>query len=137
MSGKRYQAVKLVSFIELSEDIDELLELFSQSESLTVQAEAELKLRRTERELIKLKLKKCRQDKTDLRVSDHAIVRYLERVVGMDIEACKKEMVAKLPKDFSIGDPVEFVKISGKELQYVIRDNLIISVTPIGEKEYS
>lgn len=130
MSRRRFKAVKFVSFLELTDDIDELLELFSQSESLNVQAEAEMKLRRAERELLKAKLKKLRKTPSDFRVSDHAVVRYLERVVGIDIEACKKEMLAKLPKDLTYADPVQFVNISNDGLQYVIRDNLIISVTP-------
>lgn len=127
---KRFKPVKFVSFLKLTDDVDELLELFSQSESLNVQAENELKLRRSERDLIRAKLKKLRNTPSDFRVSDHAIVRYLERVVGIDVEACKQEMLSKLPKELKFANPVQFVKISDDGLQYVIRDNLIISVTP-------
>lgn len=130
MSRKRYKAVKFVSFVELTNDVDELLELFSQAESLNVQAEHELKLRRLERELIKRKLKMVRGNQKITHVSDHAIVRYLDRVIGIDIEACKRDMLAKLPKDFTPDEKVEFVKIPVDGLQYVMRDNLIISVTP-------
>lgn len=130
MSHKLYKQVKFVSFIELSDDVDELLELLGQSDSLNIQAENELALRKTERSLIKRRLKKVRQEANELHITDHAIVRYLERVVGIDIEACKKEMLSKLPEDLEVSDEVAFVKISTNELQYVIRDNLIISVTP-------
>ena len=57
---KRFKPVKFVSFLELSNDPNELLELLSQCESLNVQAENELKLRRSERDLIKSKLRKVR-----------------------------------------------------------------------------
>lgn len=116
-------------FVELSNDVDELLELLSQTESLNVLAENELKLRRAERAVIKHKLKKVRDDGASLLVSDHAVVRYLERVVGVDVEACKKEIISKLPKDYKPDKAVELVDINDK-LRYVIRDKLIISVTP-------
>lgn len=130
MSRRRYKAVPLTSFIELSDDMDELLELHSQSLSLNVQAETELKLRRSEMDLIKAKLKKVRQSNSELLVTDHAVVRYLERVTGLDIEACKKEMLSKLPKDYQPSPEVELVDVEAKNLCYVIRDNLVISVTP-------
>lgn len=130
---KRYRPMKFTSFLELSNNQDELLELLGQSESLNAQAENELSLRKNERNLIRRKLKKVRQNAVDLHITDHAVVRYLERVVGVDVEACKKEMLSKLPKDLQPSDKVEFVKISADGLQYVIRDNLIISVTPTRE----
>lgn len=133
MVRRRFKPVKFVSFLKLTDDVDELLELFSQSESLNVQAENELKLRRTERDLIRAKLKKLRNTPSNFRVSDHAIVRYLERVVGLDIEACREEMLSKLPGDLAGANPVQFIKILDGGLQYVVRDNLIISVTPVGE----
>lgn len=128
---KRYRAVKFVSFLELTNDVDELLELLGQSTSLNTQAENELLLRKTERDLIRRKLKKVRGEATELHITDHAVVRYLERVVGIDIKACKEEILSKLPKNYKSSDEVEFIKISNDDLQYVIRDNLIISVTPI------
>lgn len=134
MGRKRYKAVQFVSFVELTNDVGELLELLSQAESLNVQAENELKLRRSEIQLIKAKLKKVRNEQKETHVSDHAIVRYLDRIVGIDIEACKKDMLAKLPKGFNPHSEIEFVKISVDGLQYVMRDNLIISVTPTAPK---
>lgn len=128
---KRFKPMKFVSFIELSDDTDELLEFLSQAESLNTQAETELKLRRAERDLIKKKLKKIRGDQKHLRISDHAIVRYLERVCKIDIEACKQEILSKLPNDLYTSVEPVFVTLSDDHsLQYVIRDNLIISVTP-------
>lgn len=130
---KRFKPVKFVSFLELSNDPNELLELLSQCESLNVQAENELKLRRSERDLIKSKLRKVRTNIDEITVSDHAVVRYLERVTGLDIMTCKKEMLSKLPKTLSLEEPVEFIQITADGLHYVIRDNLIISVTPLKE----
>lgn len=134
---RSFKPVKFVSFIELSDDVDELLELFSQAESLRIQAENELKLRQSERTLIKNRLKVVRQRYDKPHISDHAIVRYLERVTGIDIDACKNEMLEKLPQDFDHSSKVEFVKIVNEGLQYVIRDNLIISVTPTAPKKHN
>ncbi len=129
--------MKFVSFVELSDDVDELLELLSQAESLRTQAENELKLRDSEKRLIKDKLKKLRGEQKALRVSDHAIVRYLERCIGIDVEACKAEMLLKVPYDelFSNYEPVFSALSEDNKLQFVIRDNLIVSVTPINNKE--
>ena len=135
MSRRRFKPVKFVSFLELTDDVGELLELLSQAESLNVQAENELKLRRSEIDLIKAKLKKVRGEQKETHISDHAIVRYLDRVIGMDIDACKKDMLAKLPEGFTPNPEIEFVSIAVDGLQYVMRDNLIISVTPITPKE--
>lgn len=138
MSRKRLKPVKFVSFIELSDDVDELLELLAQSESLHTQAQNEQKLRQSERALIKDKLKVLRQKYEEPHISDHSVVRYLERVVGVDIEACKKEMISKLPKDFKPSENVEFVSVTeANNLRYVIRDNLIISVTPVAPLQSS
>lgn len=124
--------MKFVSFVELTDNVDELLELLAQAESLHTQAQNEQKLRQSERILIKDKLKVLRKRYEEPHISDHAIVRYLERVSGIDIAACKREMLDKLPKDFKVSENVEFVNVTeANNLRYVIRDNLIISVTPI------
>lgn len=130
MSVKRDEALKFVSFIELTDDVNELLELLGQAESLNAQAEKERKLRRTELALIQDKLKAVRQQYKDIQVTDHAIVRYLERVIGLDIEACKQEMLKKLPKGYKHSDDIQAIKLDNSDLQYIIRDNLIVSVTP-------
>lgn len=134
MPRKQFKPIKFVSFIGLTDDVDELLELLSQADSLNVRAENELKLRKSERTLITDKLKVVRQRSAEPHITDHAIVRYLERVVGMDIESCKKDMLSKLPEDFRPSSKTEFVNILVDGLRYVVRENLIISVTPIEPK---
>ena len=138
MARRKFKSVKFTSFLELSNDPNELLQLLSQAESLNVQAEDEMKLRRAERELIKRKLRQVRKNLSEMQVSDHAIVRYLERVTGIDIAACKREILSKVPPEMQPpvqADPVEFVKLKDNDLYFVIRDNLIISVTPKPESE--
>jgi hypothetical protein len=131
MPRRKFKPVKFVSFIELTNDTDELLELLAQAESLHVQARTELELRISERKLIKDRLKVLRQDQTELRITDHAIVRYLERVTGVDIEACKQEILSKLPDNLERSDDPVIVTVNNSDnLSFVIRDNLIISVTP-------
>lgn len=129
--SKRIQHYSLVKFIDLTDDVDELLELHSQALSLRDRATNELNLRKSEIALIKNKLKVARANLVgDLMVSDHAVVRYLERVTGLDIDACKKELLSKLSDDYVRTEGFEFTKIEGDNMQFVIRDNLIVSVTP-------
>lgn len=127
--------MKFVSFIELSNDTDELMELLSQSESLVAQAHAEHQLRQQEKRLIRDRLRVVRQNLTALTISDHAIVRYLERVSGIDIEGCKREILSKLPDNVVKSDDPIIVAVNDSDnLSFVIRDNLIISVTPSSKK---
>lgn len=130
MGRKHIRPMQLVSFIDLSNDPDVLIELLGQADSLHDQARDELLLRKSEKKLIKEKLKVVRQQYSEPHISDHAVVRYLERVVGIDIKGCKTEMISKLPKDFVPSPLIKFVKLESNGLQYVVRDNLIISVTP-------
>lgn len=132
MSRKRFKTARFVSFVELSNDTDELMELLSQAESLNAQAETELKLRRQERQLIKTRLKKVRGELPELTITDHAVVRYLERVKGVDVREIKNEILSKLPPDIKKSDDPIIVSLNDSDdLRFVIRDNLIISVTPV------
>lgn len=133
--GGRIKHYSLVKFIEIADDVDELIELHSQAMSLKSRATNELNLRKSELALIKNKLKVARANSSELMVSDHAVVRYLERVTGLDVDACKAELLSKMPANPKRTEGFEFTKIEGDNMQYVIRDNLIVSVTPIPIKQ--
>src|ERR1039458_5626176 len=122
------QRLKLVDVLGLTDDESELLELLSSAESLTTRATKELKFRQAEKDLIRQKLKSVRLNATDVRVTDHALIRYLERVVGVDIAALREEMLKKIPADFRWTDDIEYVNLEINDLIYVVRDRLIITV---------
>lgn len=130
------QRMKLEEVLNLTDDPDELLELLSNSDSLIARSKKELEFRQVEKNLLRKRLKQVAASTESVRATDHAIIRYLERVVGMDIEALKKEMVSKIPTDFEWSDDTDFVQLLDKDdMQYVLRDRLIISVCPIGKKD--
>ncbi len=126
-------AIGSFDFIRLTDDEEELLDLLSVAHSLQAKAEAEMRLRRRETNLIQNKLKVVRNAKPDLQITDHAIVRYLQRVLGYDVEGIRKEMLTKVPSDYLKSVEPGFLKIDVDGFQYVIRDNIIISVVPVGE----
>lgn len=58
----------------------------------------------------------------NVRASDHAVLRYLERVAGFDIEAIRRAMEAECANN--MGAPC--VKIRGA--RYLLRDGCIVTV---------
>lgn len=54
--------------------------------------ESQLKHHESESARLYYKLRKMRRS-TELKVSDHALVRYLERVTGIDFEKIKEEVI--------------------------------------------
>src|SRR5690349_3190684 len=130
MNRRKYHE-NMMDVVDLTDDKDELIELLSNADGLQKMAQRDLNYRNAEVRLIRDKLKKVRQNTLEVAVTDHAIVRYLERVVGMDISALRADMLSKIPEDFAWSDRVEFVNIDVDGMRYVLRDRLIISVTPI------
>lgn len=136
MSNKTYRRnlyMTLEDFIELTDDEHELIELLGHAHSLEAIAANVVKLRKTEANLIRAKLKKIRGEQKTIQVSDHAIVRYLERVTGMDVEALRKEMIAQIPDNYQFSEAVEYIPVDNGQ-QYIIRDGLVITVSPAGER---
>lgn len=75
--------------------------------------------------------KRCRIN--GVRVSDHALVRFLERAGGFEIEAIRTAIESSLRrannKAAEIGSVDYEVRADG--LRYVVRDNVVVTVTPI------
>lgn len=135
---RRRQHEQMVEVINLTDDEDELIDLIADSNSMCKQAQNDLLYRQAEMRLIKTKLKKVREKSEGVRVTDHAMVRYLERVIGMDIEALRADILSKIPSDYDWKDTrVEYLNIDVGDLRYVMRDKLVITVTPIRPKEQS
>lgn len=124
--------------VDLPDGEDDLLDLLHISDVRRSRAATELEYRATESKHIRAKLRRLRVGSTKIRVTDHAIVRYLERSIGMDMKALKEEIISKIPKDFEWSDDKLSIKPIGQgDLQYIIQDKMIISVCPTDrEKEH-
>ena len=78
---------------------------------------------------------------TKLRVTDHALVRILERIAGLDVEGLRAHIVASLERACAAAaeiDQKEFT-ISSNGFRYVIRNGALVTVEPytIGRREMS
>lgn len=71
--------------------------------------------------------------KKDLTISEHAILRYLERVIGLDLKKIENEIITNDMKGMS-------KKFSGNltyskdNINYIIKDNVILTIHKNGKK---
>lgn len=96
-----------------------------------------LKEIRSKRRLINKKIKKIK--KNNMIISEHAIIRYMERVKGIDIEEIKKEMVGEREKSIikTLGDcciPVEPTE-NKKGYKLKVRENVIVTILCYNKEE--
>ena len=70
--------------------------------------------------------------KPKLTISDHALVRYMERVIGVDVNGVRKQILdAKSKKDISVlGDCVYPVN---NLYCVVVKDGVVVTVKPVGK----
>ena len=65
-----------------------------------------------------------------LRVTDHAVLRYLQRVVGVDVDALrsdiKNRVEASLIKGKGLSDPSS---VKNGKIRFVIKDGVVVTVT--------
>lgn len=59
------------------------------------------------------------------RISDHAVLRYAERVLGLDVDKLKKEMMSDNLKYASKGGATRY---ANRKARFVIRDNTVVTV---------
>ncbi|WP_162246408.1 MULTISPECIES: hypothetical protein [unclassified Mesorhizobium] len=59
---------------------------------------------------------------SDIHVSDHAVLRYLERVVGLDIDSLRSEIAATCAR--SQGAPCVRTKVA----RYLVRGRYVVTV---------
>lgn len=82
----------------------------------------------------KKKIKQLQETAEEPLISDHAIIRYLERVKGFDIEAIKKEMMPD--KLRNVIGTLNSGKFPTGEFTAVVRDKLVVTVvTPKNQIE--
>lgn len=74
------------------------------------------------------------RSKGDLSVTEHAMLRYLERVKGMDLTAVESEIISE--------ELLKFIALGGTNATYmlgdynvVIKDNVIVTITTKQAKE--
>jgi|GEM_PF-1939632 len=79
---------------------------------------------------IDTKIKYIKSIPTDTQVSDHAIVRYIERVKGINLDDIKNDILTDSVKRNinKVGD----CKITTNDGNYIIvRNNIVVSIVPI------
>ena len=73
-----------------------------------------------------------------LRVSDHALLRFLERAGGLDAEALRASIAAGLERGFRAAKRIGLkdgeVHIRADGLVYVIRDDTVVTIRPDGPR---
>ncbi|MCB1470897.1 MAG: hypothetical protein KDK08_27900 [Rhizobiaceae bacterium] len=62
------------------------------------------------------------KDPGDIRVSDHAVLRYLERVVGLDVEALRGQIAATCAR------PQGAPCIRSQDARYLVRGRTVVTV---------
>lgn len=89
----------------------------------------QLSSKKREIEEMNRQIDKLRLSIGEISVSDHAVVRYLERVLGIDIEDLKKQILPEYTKSLikSVGGSGEFMI---EKAILVVQDNKIVTVKP-------
>ncbi len=84
---------------------------------------------------VKLAQKELSRRELEPSVSDHAIVRYMERVLGYNIDVVRKGLKDMIPTTLSSNQGV-WVPIEGTGLSALIRGNTMMTVScPVGKKD--
>ena len=67
---------------------------------------------------------------TEIRISDHALLRYLERVRGLDLEKLKEEVIGQLNEDAyeTLGEAV--IPAKDHDVKFVVKNQTIITIKP-------
>ena len=69
------------------------------------------------------------KEKSEVNISDHAIVQYLTRVIGMNMEDLKAEMLnGKNPKVLANGNYPMLRSGDGSTFKIVVTDNTVVTV---------
>jgi hypothetical protein len=69
---------------------------------------------------------------TTIRVSDHALLRFLERAGGLDVEVLRASIAASLARAHAAAAAMgadDMVVIEGSGLRWIIRDNVVVTLT--------
>ena len=118
LQGRRDKMRQVISICE-SEVRDKHKELSQKNK--------ELNDKRKQLNLILKNIKDIEDRRKDVVISEHAILRYLERVKGFNLEDIKNEMLDVTTKDTLKVLPVNKIKCAGYNL--IVKNNVITTVT--------
>lgn len=128
MKLSRYEELKKLKKLE-SKYIAELKALNLDKENLCIEIDIKTKALND----IKNKIKKV-EDNSNIMISDHAILRYLERVMGIDIEMIKKEILPEKSKQTiqTLGNGTYPIN---NKYKIVVKNNTIVTITELHKGE--
>lgn len=126
MSHRHKHADPTGDLLGLPDTIEELVGLFQVTESRFEYSKALYKQHNAERRLVVEALRIKREELKGVRVTDHAVVRYLERVEGMDMAGLKAKMLDGIP----MSDEFTRMFPAGPDHRYIVAGNLIVTVRP-------
>ena len=68
-----------------------------------------------------------------VRVSDHALLRFIERAGGMDIETLRAALEGSLKRAVAAADEIGTgdMIINADGLQYILRDHVVVSIVDV------
>lgn len=130
MSHRKRHTEK-IDIVDLPNTQEELLDLLADAESARAQIERRLAHVTGQRVAIKEKLKLVHASKARTSVSDHAVVRYLERTKGIDVESIREEILGYVPEGISASWCAELINIDTLGVALVVRDRHVVTVKPI------
>lgn len=66
-------------------------------------------------------------EKRVVKVSDHAVIRYIERVHGVDVDSIRAQMAKALKKEIMNFAGGNDISVTTNECKFVIKDGVIIT----------
>lgn len=103
------------------------LALHDESVALRRRARAEDERRDTERRLRDIEDQIAALTAADIVVSEHALLRYVERVMGVDLEAVRRDILTEKNRAaIEFAGSCRIVSASG--VQFVVKDRVVVSV---------
>lgn len=114
--------------IKIKELEQQLLELQAQEESLKKMIANKQRVLSTTKKEIDNVLQEIDKlsNKTEIKISDHAIVRYFQRVKGIDLDQVRKEILS--PSVLSWVETLGDGTYPSQDCKLVIRDNTVVTV---------
>lgn len=103
-------------------------ELSSNKETIAEEQRKGQKLLKELRE-IEDELEMLERKKGKVAVTDHAVVRYLERVAGVDIDAVKREIQELVPSRKGL-EGIDTLNVFKGPIKLVVKDNIVVTVAP-------
>ena len=72
-----------------------------------------------------------------IRITDHAVLRWLERVHGVDVEGFRQQLLSEVEAAAVVGGAIgKRFTLKRAEGNYIIDNDTLITVTPPGQRVY-